>query len=227
MRVQLIQWLTVQSVITTTVTMRHISIFVSATWLAFAWCAISPAGETVDCCPKREASTHCRSSPRRFAAWVTLREYPMHSIEVSSLPRRASLNLKGWGSKRLLTRSFHDDSALLQGVACSTFACISRHGIRKTRMSLSFCGLSQTRITSRYSSIGQGSDRTGYVVAAYRMVEQSWSAEDAIAEMRHFGFHPIWIGIPEAHQAVRYCSDTREVGNATIVGRADDALESN
>ena len=42
----------------------------------------------------------------------------------------------------------------------------------------------------------QGSDRTGYAVAAYRMVEQNWSCDDAIAEMRHFAFHEIWLTVP-------------------------------
>lgn len=34
-----------------------------------------------------------------------------------------------------------------------------------------------------------GADRTGFVVAAYRIVEQGWSAERAEAEMRNFGLH--------------------------------------
>lgn len=39
-----------------------------------------------------------------------------------------------------------------------------------------------------------GSDRTGVVSAAYRIVFQNWSKEDAIAEMRNpsFGYHENW-----------------------------------
>lgn len=33
-----------------------------------------------------------------------------------------------------------------------------------------------------------GDDRTGMMVAAYRMAEEGWSAEEAMQEMRHFGF---------------------------------------
>jgi protein tyrosine/serine phosphatase len=40
-----------------------------------------------------------------------------------------------------------------------------------------------------------GSDRTGLMVAAYRMVEQGWSAGDAVAEIRNFGFHEIFQNI--------------------------------
>lgn len=42
-----------------------------------------------------------------------------------------------------------------------------------------------------------GADRTGVVVAVYRMVEQGWSREDALREMREggYGFHRIWFNI--------------------------------
>ena len=42
-----------------------------------------------------------------------------------------------------------------------------------------------------------GADRTGVVCAMFRMVEQGWSREDAIREMREggYGFHPLWINI--------------------------------
>jgi protein-tyrosine phosphatase len=44
-----------------------------------------------------------------------------------------------------------------------------------------------------------GSDRTGVVVAAYRIVVQGWSKEDAIRELRDggYGFHGIFFNIPE------------------------------
>lgn len=39
-----------------------------------------------------------------------------------------------------------------------------------------------------------GSDRTGVIVAAYRMVFENWTKEDAISEFRHtdFGYHESW-----------------------------------
>jgi protein tyrosine phosphatase (PTP) superfamily phosphohydrolase (DUF442 family) len=43
----------------------------------------------------------------------------------------------------------------------------------------------------------QGADRTGCVVAVYRVVEQGWSMEDAVKEMHQFGFHPIWTHISD------------------------------
>jgi protein tyrosine/serine phosphatase len=42
-----------------------------------------------------------------------------------------------------------------------------------------------------------GQDRTGIVVAAYRMEADGWSREDAIAEMQAFGFNDIWHELME------------------------------
>ena len=42
-----------------------------------------------------------------------------------------------------------------------------------------------------------GADRTGFMVAAYRVVEQGWTVEEAVAEMHNFGFHPVWRQISE------------------------------
>jgi protein tyrosine/serine phosphatase len=43
-----------------------------------------------------------------------------------------------------------------------------------------------------------GADRTGLMSAMYRILEQDWSREDALAEMIEggYGFHSIWTNIP-------------------------------
>ena len=49
-----------------------------------------------------------------------------------------------------------------------------------------------------------GADRTGLMVAMYRMVEQGWSREDAIREMVEggFGYHRLWHSILRYLEAV-------------------------
>jgi tyrosine-protein phosphatase SIW14 len=44
----------------------------------------------------------------------------------------------------------------------------------------------------------QGADRAGVVIAAYRVVVQGWSKDEAIAELRKggFGFHWYYLNIP-------------------------------
>ena len=37
-----------------------------------------------------------------------------------------------------------------------------------------------------------GTDRTGMMVAVYRMVVEDWSRDEALAEMQAFGFNKIW-----------------------------------
>lgn len=43
-----------------------------------------------------------------------------------------------------------------------------------------------------------GADRTGVMVASYRIIIQGWSKDQAIAEMTEggFGFHAVWINLP-------------------------------
>ena len=39
-----------------------------------------------------------------------------------------------------------------------------------------------------------GSDRTGTMIAVYRVIIDGWSKDDAVREMTNggFGFHPMW-----------------------------------
>ena len=43
-----------------------------------------------------------------------------------------------------------------------------------------------------------GSDRTGAMVAAYRIVVQGWEKKDAVAELtsEQYGFHKVWKNLP-------------------------------
>lgn len=43
-----------------------------------------------------------------------------------------------------------------------------------------------------------GADRTGMIIALWRMLYQGWSRDQALDELQHggFGFHTVWINIP-------------------------------
>ena len=47
-----------------------------------------------------------------------------------------------------------------------------------------------------YVHCKEGKDRTGYVIASYRILEEGWSADDAIHEMFDFRYNTIWFGNP-------------------------------
>ncbi len=42
----------------------------------------------------------------------------------------------------------------------------------------------------------EGKDRTGYAIAAYRIIEEQWEAEDAIHEMFDFRYNTFWLDNP-------------------------------
>lgn len=44
-----------------------------------------------------------------------------------------------------------------------------------------------------YLHCRHGQDRTGIVVAAYRMKKEGWSLKDAETEMQAFGFNDVWV----------------------------------
>mgnify|MGYP000480602665 CR=1 FL=1 len=59
-----------------------------------------------------------------------------------------------------------------------------------------------------------GSDRTGAMVAIYRVAVQGWSKEEAIREMTEggFGFHPIWVNLPKWIRDLDIDAVAREAG---------------
>ena len=66
-----------------------------------------------------------------------------------------------------------------------------------------------------------GSDRTGAMVAAYRIVVEGWSKDAAIAEMtsEDFGFHDVWTNLPT------WIDDLDVEGIRNEAGIDDDAVE--
>ncbi|MEO6384545.1 MAG: tyrosine-protein phosphatase [Thermomonas sp.] len=59
-----------------------------------------------------------------------------------------------------------------------------------------------------------GADRTGLMIAAYRMVVQGWSEAEAEREMIRggYGYHPIWINLPRVLKQLDVARMRRELG---------------
>lgn len=66
-----------------------------------------------------------------------------------------------------------------------------------------------------------GADRTGTMVAAYRMVVQGWSADAALAEMQQggFGYHPIWVNLKRRIEQLPVAQMRMSLGLPTQVAR--------
>jgi len=62
-----------------------------------------------------------------------------------------------------------------------------------------------------YVHCRHGQDRTGIVIAAYRMKHQGWSLADAEAEMQAFGFNDVWVNFKKFIRGY--------AGNLAAIGR--------
>lgn len=67
-----------------------------------------------------------------------------------------------------------------------------------------------------------GADRTGTMVAIYRIAVEGWSKEDAIREMTDggFGFNKIWVNLPDWIQSLDIDAIRKDAGLPAI-SRAD------
>jgi tyrosine-protein phosphatase SIW14 len=62
----------------------------------------------------------------------------------------------------------------------------------------------------------RGADRTGCAVAAYRIVEQGWTPDDALAEMRRFSFNGLYFNIPRYLARIDVKDVRQRVGRARM-----------
>ena len=107
-------------------------------------------------------------------------------------------NLEKLGVKTVVSfRHDHDDLPLMEGTRMK-YVRIPSFAFHPTEAHLlSFLKVMEDPANwPVYIHCAQGRDRTGYNAAAYRMVVQGWSADEAIREMNVFHFNKIWVGIP-------------------------------
>ncbi len=71
-----------------------------------------------------------------------------------------------------------------------------------------------------------GADRTGTMIALYRVVMQGWTKEEAIREMTEggFGFHEVWSNLPEWIQDLDIEAIRRDAGIKIGTGRDAPAV---
>jgi len=116
------------------------------------------------------------------------------------------VELKKLGVKTIVNlRSAHSDHGLIReaGLADDAFAyedipMVAWHPEREDVVR--FVRLvSDPKRAPIFVHCQHGADRTGLMIAIYRMVVQGWSRQDAIRELREggYGFHEIWQGIIE------------------------------
>jgi len=119
----------------------------------------------------------------------------------SAQPDAAAMNeLEALGIRRILNlRQFHSDDDEAKGTS-----------LRLHRVPMNAGSITEEEVVSALKLIGSskdpvlvhcwhGSDRTGTVVAMYRLVFQGWSREAALDELVNggYGYHAIYGNIPE------------------------------
>ena len=101
-------------------------------------------------------------------------------------------------------RSMHDDADLLAGTDLRYFRIpSSAWGVDRAQFRQFMAIVNDPANQPVFIHCQHGSDRTGFIVGGYRIAEQGWDAESAVAELHTYGFHRIWGHIPAKLRAMR------------------------
>jgi len=93
-------------------------------------------------------------------------------------------------------RAFHDDAKLIDGTGLGYVHITFEPWNPERGEVITFLKImADSARRPVFVHCQHGADRTGTMVAAYRMVFQRWSLEQALAELPNFGFHRIWSNL--------------------------------
>lgn len=160
--------------------------------------------------------------PAHWARPITMTGAPnLHQVS-STLYRSAQpsaegmRNLQGLGIKTVINlRAFHSDRDELAGIKLS-----DEHIFMKTWHPEREDVVRFLRVVTDPARAPvlvhcqHGADRTGTMVAIYRVAVQGWSMDDAVLEMTQggFGFHEVWVNLVPWLHALDIDSQRREAG---------------
>ncbi|HYG78170.1 MAG TPA: dual specificity protein phosphatase family protein [Planctomycetota bacterium] len=105
--------------------------------------------------------------------------------------------LKKMGVKTIVNlRSFHSDRSKLKGYGLQYVHIYCKAWHPEDEDVLAFLKVMQDPANHPvFVHCQHGADRTGMMVAAYRILEQNWPVEDAAKETHNFGFHKMFKDI--------------------------------
>jgi protein tyrosine phosphatase (PTP) superfamily phosphohydrolase (DUF442 family) len=114
---------------------------------------------------------------------------------------RGMQNLKQLGIKTIVNlRSFHSDRGKIGGTGFEYEHIFMKPWHGEEEDAVRFLQIvTDPQRTPVLVHCQRGSDRTGAMIAIYRIAVQGWSKEEAIREMTQggFGFHQTWENLPE------------------------------
>lgn len=104
--------------------------------------------------------------------------------------------LKQLGIKTVIDlRTTESEKAQVEAVGMKAIAVpieMSRKGLRE-KVDQVVALMADSANQPVYVHCRHGQDRTGIVVAAYRLSQQGWALKDAEVEMQAFGFNDVWV----------------------------------
>lgn len=90
-------------------------------------------------------------------------------------------------------RFWHDDASLLAGTGLRYIRLRSNAWHSEDEDVVAFLRIVRDSANQPvFVHCQHGSDRTGLMIGSYRILEQGWSSDEAIAELPAFGFHPVF-----------------------------------
>lgn len=115
-------------------------------------------------------------------------------------------------------RAFHSDKKMSAGTGLTLISIpINTWNIKQTDLVRALAALEVAgRLGPVLLHCQHGADRTGLVAALHRMLNEGWTREAALDEMRNgqFGYHAVWGNIPAFIERVDIEAMRREVAVA-------------
>ena len=153
------------------------------------------------------ASSQAPAKPERNPDWATPMPHVSNLHQVTPVLYRSAMldradvaQLQALGVKTVISlRSFHSDTEVLEG-----------SGIRTVRIPINTWAIRDRHVIEAMRSIRaaeqegpvllhclHGADRTGMMIAMYRMLYQDWPRDKAIDELKNggYGYHAVWKNI--------------------------------
>lgn len=166
---------------------------IAAPLFAIAIAACAPARE-----PARTATTTV-AAPREDLLGLTNFAQVSPVLYRGAQPTAAGFRtLKSMGVRTIVNlRSVHSDRGMIAGLGLRYVEIPSHAWNPDDAVVAKFLAVVRDPANQPvFVHCQHGADRTGYTVASYRIVEQGWDRDRALGELRRFGFHSVWGGIP-------------------------------
>jgi tyrosine-protein phosphatase SIW14 len=165
--------------------------------VALAACASRPTSQ-----PARQWTQPCDECIQGVANFTKVTEKLWRGTQPDRNDPEAFRRLEAAGVKTVINlRHDHDDFPLLRDTKMHYVWIPMRAWYPETEELVLFLSalrrlFADPHLWPVYVHCAEGRDRTGYAIAAYRIIEEGWDADDAIQEMFDFRYNTVWFANP-------------------------------